>query len=85
MSESEPSSVRADGDTPMHAMTVRLDDRAVSVAIGTTLAQLLAREGRAQDAVATALNGRFVPRAAREATPLRDGDQVLFFQPIVGG
>lgn len=66
-------------------ITVRLDDRAVSIGAGSTLAQLLAQERREPEAVATALNGRFVPRAARETTALRDGDTVLFFQPIVGG
>lgn len=99
MSESERSSAPADladlaattgspsssSRSSPGAITVRLDDRPIAVADGTTLAQLLAQDGRAQDAVATALNGRFVARAARESTPLRDGDQVLFFQPIVGG
>lgn len=71
--------------TSMDSMTVRLDDRALTLARGTTLAQLLDQERRAPEAVATALNGHFVARGARASTPLRDGDQVLFFQPIVGG
>lgn len=66
-------------------ITVRLDDRAVSIGAGSTLAQLLAQEQREPEAVATALNGCFVPRAARDTTSLREGDTVLFFQPIVGG
>jgi sulfur carrier protein len=36
-------------------------------------------------AVATALNGRFVPRDARAVTPLVPGDAVLVFAAIVGG
>lgn len=71
--------------TDLPSITVRLDDRAVSLPAGVTLAQLLDRERRAPDAVATALNGCFVARDARSATTLRDGDVVLFFQPIVGG
>ncbi|WP_416760601.1 sulfur carrier protein ThiS [Roseateles sp. So40a] len=67
------------------SITVRLDERAVSLPAGATLAQLLDAEHREPVAVATALNGRFVPRDARAATALRDGDVVLFFQPIVGG
>ncbi|WP_431263908.1 sulfur carrier protein ThiS [Roseateles chitinivorans] len=66
-------------------ITVRLDDRAVAMPAGATLAQLLELERREAAAVATALNGRFVPRAARADTALNDGDVVLFFQPIVGG
>ena len=58
--------------TALPPITVRLDDRAVAMPAGATLAQLLALERREAAAVATALNGRFVPR-------------VLFFQPIVGG
>lgn len=52
---------------------------------GMTLEDLLARQGLAADAVATAVNGRFVPKAQRRLTPLRVGDQVLTFQAIVGG
>jgi sulfur carrier protein len=66
-------------------ITVRLDDRDVAMPAGATLAQLLDLERREATAVATALNGRFVPRDARAATALSDGDVVLFFQPIVGG
>ncbi|MDH0864980.1 sulfur carrier protein ThiS [Mitsuaria sp. GD03876] len=71
--------------TALPPITVRLDDRAVALPAGATLAQLLEQERREPAAVATALNGRFVPRDARPATALSDGDVVLFFQPIVGG
>ncbi|WP_431288542.1 sulfur carrier protein ThiS [Roseateles chitinivorans] len=64
---------------------MRLDDRAVAMPAGATLAQLLELERREAAAVATALNGRFVARDARAGTTLNDGDVVLFFQPIVGG
>lgn len=66
-------------------MQIRLDDQPMSVDEGCTLAQLLAQLQRAPDSVATALNGRFVARDARPGTVLEDGDQVLLFQPIVGG
>ena len=52
---------------------------------GLTLAALLQREGLAPERVATALNARFVPRAAREQTLLQPGDRVSTFQAIVGG
>jgi sulfur carrier protein len=66
-------------------ITIRLDDRPLQLPTGSTLFDVLAREAMPPTSVATALNGRFVPRAARADTPLSDGDQVLLFQPIVGG
>jgi sulfur carrier protein len=35
--------------------------------------------------VATALNQRFVPRSAREATLLQAGDRITTFEAITGG
>jgi len=35
--------------------------------------------------VATALNGEFVPRRAREATALKDGDRIEILAPRQGG
>lgn len=52
---------------------------------GLSLAALLAAHGHAPHAVATAVNGRFVPRHAREGQLLQPGDAVLLFQPITGG
>lgn len=52
---------------------------------GMTLDELLSRQGLASGEVATAVNGRFVPRAQRSTTRLRVGDQILTFQAIVGG
>ena len=50
-----------------------------------TLADLVSTLGQAPQALATAVNGDFVPRAARESVPLREGDAVFTFQPITGG
>jgi len=50
-----------------------------------TLAALLMERADDAHAVATALNGRFVPRTHRGATALAAGDAVLVFSPIVGG
>jgi sulfur carrier protein len=36
-------------------------------------------------ALATAVNGHFVPRDARQTHLLQEGDQVLCFSPITGG
>jgi len=36
-------------------------------------------------ALATAVNGQFVPRSLRAQQPLAEGDTILTFQPIEGG
>ena len=41
--------------------------------------------GAAPNAVATAVNGQFVPRSLRAQQPLAEGDTILTFQPIEGG
>ncbi|MFZ1104505.1 MAG: sulfur carrier protein ThiS [Hyphomicrobiaceae bacterium] len=50
-----------------------------------TLADLIAGQGLAQTAVATAVNGAFVPREARAATLLSGGDKVEIVAPRQGG
>ncbi|WP_207101669.1 sulfur carrier protein ThiS [Paracoccus shandongensis] len=49
-----------------------------------TLAEALA-EARLTGRIATALNGRFVPAALRETTPLGDGDAIEALAPMQGG
>ena len=51
----------------------------------TTLADLVAALGQPPAALATAVNGEFVPRSERAAVRLREGDAVFTFQPITGG
>jgi sulfur carrier protein len=50
-----------------------------------TLAELLAERGFAEAAVATALNGEFVPRAARAETRLAANDTIEIVAPRQGG
>lgn len=50
-----------------------------------TLADLVAAIAEAPASLATAVNQEFVPRSARAACVLREGDVVLTFQPITGG
>ncbi|CAM4026102.1 sulfur carrier protein ThiS [Roseateles saccharophilus] len=52
---------------------------------GLSVAALLAELERAPDAVATALNGAFLPRGRREATLIQPGDALTLIQPITGG
>ena len=51
----------------------------------TTLDALIASLGHTPAALATAVNGDFVPRAQRPACRLQSGDSVTTFQPITGG
>lgn len=51
----------------------------------TTVAEALAAAGLADARVATALNGTFVPAAARAETPLSDGDALEIVAPMQGG
>ncbi len=67
------------------ALVVHLDGRPRPLASGATLDDLVTVAGHAPGDVATAVNGRFVAREQRAALALADGDEVLFFQPIVGG
>ncbi|QTN30201.1 sulfur carrier protein ThiS [Rhodoferax sp. AJA081-3] len=50
-----------------------------------TLAQWVEQQGQLPQAVATALNGEFVPRNLRATQTLSDGDTIITFQPIEGG
>ena len=50
-----------------------------------TLAQWVEQQGQLPHAVATALNGEFVPRNLRAIQTLTDGDSIVTFQPIEGG
>ncbi|RYY69453.1 MAG: sulfur carrier protein ThiS [Comamonadaceae bacterium] len=65
--------------------TIHLNKDSVDVPDGTTLADLLATLGKAPAALATAVNGDFVPRGARASLVLRHGDAVTTFEPITGG
>ena len=52
---------------------------------GITLAALVESLGQTPAALATAVNGNFVPRAQRQGCQLQHGDAVTTFQPITGG
>jgi sulfur carrier protein len=67
------------------SLTIFLDGEPHAVPSGTTLQVLVADVGHTTQAVSTAINGDFVPRAQRASRVLIAGDAVLLFQPIVGG
>ena len=66
-------------------MDILLNGKTHHLVPGATLAELVASLGLAPEALATAVNGEFVPRDARAQHPLREGDAVFTFQPITGG
>ncbi|MDR2990681.1 MAG: sulfur carrier protein ThiS [Burkholderiaceae bacterium] len=66
-------------------ITIALDGQPYPLPAGTTLVTLITQLGHEANAVSTAVNGQFVARAARTGYVLQEGDQVLLFQPIVGG
>ena len=51
----------------------------------STLEGLCVSRGFESDAVATAMNGIFVPRDLRINTVLEDGDQIEILMPLQGG
>lgn len=71
--------------TAPQTVRIQLGEEARELPAGSTLADAVALLGHAPEAVTTAVNGEFVVRVARAARRLQDGDQVLLFQPIVGG
>jgi sulfur carrier protein len=64
---------------------IQLDGASRMLALGTSLAALVHELGHAPASVGTAVNGHFVARAQRHDRLLQAGDEVLLFQPIVGG
>lgn len=68
-----------------NAIQIRVDDKSMTVAPGSTLHSLVQSLGHDANRVTTAVNGHFVPRPARASAQLHEGDSVVLFQPIVGG
>jgi sulfur carrier protein len=66
-------------------ITITLNGTAREVPPGQTLADLIAALDAPAPSLATAVNGEFVARDARDECQLRDGDAVFTFQPITGG
>lgn len=66
-------------------ISIRLNQDTLQLPDGATLATLVASLDRPPAALATAVNGDFVPRELREQHLLRDGDAVMTFEPITGG
>ena len=66
-------------------LTIRLNDKARSLAAGQSVADLLAARGVSPQGVAVALNGAVLPRGRWAETRLNDGDELHLFTAIAGG
>ncbi|HZY18333.1 MAG TPA: sulfur carrier protein ThiS [Ramlibacter sp.] len=66
-------------------IAIQLNNERVELPDGATLAALVASLGKPPAALATAVNGDFVPRDLRAQRLLQDGDAVMTFEPITGG
>ena len=66
-------------------MQVSLNGETLALPAGSTLDALLQARDLDPMTHATAVNGQFVPRDARAAHALQEGDTVMCFQAIVGG
>lgn len=64
---------------------ITLNGEARELPDGSTLADLVAQVAQAPTALATAINGDFVPRGERSQRVLQANDAVFTFQPITGG
>lgn len=67
-------------------ITVYTDQGPLQLPAGSTVAQALDQlRPNPQEAVATAVNGAFVPRSERASHVLHEGDALLCFTAITGG
>lgn len=64
---------------------VTLDASTLAQAVTLWFEEDARLEAAGARAVATAVNGRFVPAAKRGATPLNDGDRIEILAPMQGG
>lgn len=69
----------------VNPLLITVNGESQSIPLGTSLADIIAHAQLAAEAVATAVNGEFVPRNDRASRELLDGDAVFTFQAITGG
>lgn len=69
----------------MSQILITVNGESQLISSDTNLADVIANAQLAQEAVATAVNGEFVPRNDRASHTLLAGDAVFTFQAITGG
>jgi sulfur carrier protein len=67
------------------SINITLNGETRTEPVGISLADFIALLGASPQSLATAINQHFVPRDARAARILVDGDAITTFQPITGG
>lgn len=85
MTASPTESQAPDAECATHATITVVVNGVKQTTTAQTLAQWVEAQGLAGNALATAVNGQFVPRALRAQCNLGEGDTILTFQPIEGG
>ncbi len=71
-------------DTEPTTITITVNG-SLEITSARTLQAWVDARGVLPAALATAVNGNFVPRSQRAQQPLTEGDTILTFQPIEGG
>ncbi len=69
----------------MSHILITVNGKSQSIPLGASLATVITNAQLAAEAVATAVNGEFVPRNDRASRELLDGDAIFTFQAITGG
>lgn len=69
----------------MSQILITVNGESQLISSDTNLADVIANAQLVQEAVATAVNGEFVPRNDRTSHTLLAGDAVFTFQAITGG
>ena len=64
-------------------MKINVNNQPRDIAEGSTIADLL--KDIPEEGTATALNGRFISRDARQTAILREGDEVVVISAAYGG
>jgi len=66
-------------------MKLQLNGKEQQLTLGTTLKQLIEREGLANKRLAAEVNRNIIPKAEHENTVLKEGDTVEIVHAIGGG
>lgn len=66
-------------------MNIRVNGETISLTAGTTLAELVTRQGLAGRRIAVEHNGEIVPRSRHASCLLADGDTLEIVHAIGGG
>lgn len=66
-------------------MKIKINNKEVEAAAGTSLATLLNQQSIPSSGIATAVNGTVIPASARASRELADGDSIVVIKAFYGG